>query len=116
MPKPYRSDGKKTSSSSWNEYNTPMSGGDQVRASRERSVQSVEDKRDFDTRRQSIKSETTKNQIIKGQNSQTAAATAKERLDKQRRDRAKLQASTSALDARKNSLARKNSMKRGSRS
>lgn len=84
MPKPYRSDGKKTSSSSWNEYNTPMSGGDQVRGSRERSVQGVEDKRDFDSARQRVKGENTKNEIIRGQNSQTAAATAKERLDKQR--------------------------------
>ena len=84
MLKPYRSDGKKTSSSSWNEYNTPMSGGDQVRGSRERSVQGVEDKRDFDSARQRIKGENTKNQIIRGQNSQTAAATAKQRLDDQR--------------------------------
>ena len=84
MPKPYRSDGKKTSSSSWNEYNTPMSGGDQVRGSRERSVQGVEDKRDFDSARQRVKGENTKNQIIRGQNSQTAAATTKEREGERR--------------------------------
>lgn len=94
MPKPYRSDGKKTSSGSWNEYNTPMSGGDQVRGSRERSVQGVEDKRNFDSARQRIKGENTKNEIIRGQNSQTEAATAKERLDKQRLRLAQTQGKT----------------------
>lgn len=100
MPKPYRSDGKKTSSSSWNEYNTPMSGGGQVRASRERSVQGVEDKRDFDSARQRIKGENTKNEIIRGQNSQTAAATAKERLDKQRLRLAQTQGKTTTKTRR----------------
>ena len=53
-----------------------------------------------------VEIEKTKIQTIKGQNSQTAAATAKERLDKKRKERAKLQAGMSGLSARSNSMKR----------
>lgn len=63
-----------------------------VEAARIRAANS--DRENTPAARQRVQSEITKNEIIRGQNSQTAAATAKERLDKQRLRLAQTQGKT----------------------
>lgn len=66
-----------------------------VKAARIRGANyTKESKEDDMSARERVKNANTKNQIIRGQNSQTAAATAKQRLDDQRLRMAKSKTTT----------------------